>query len=69
MGWLGWTEAEALETDVNSVELALSAKTELLKTIYGSGEKDQGGGKPSKKVTANRFKAFVERMNGSRKRG
>ena len=68
MGWLDWSAPQALATEIIAVELALSAKTDLLKTIYGSGEKPRGD-KPGKKVTASRFKAFVDRINGSRKDG
>lgn len=30
MGWLGWTEKEALETDVNAIMVAMEGKLEML---------------------------------------
>jgi hypothetical protein len=30
MGWLGWTERDALNTDVNSILLAMEGKVEMM---------------------------------------
>lgn len=30
MGWLGWTEEQALKTDVNSIMIAMEGKLEML---------------------------------------
>lgn len=62
MGWLGWTPEVALQTDVNVLILALDGKTDMLEMIYGSGKSDRGR-KGKKGVTADRFKAFRDRVN------
>jgi hypothetical protein len=65
MGWLGWTPEVALAADVNLIEMALSSRSDLLKTIFGSGEKE----KPKGKLTARGFKAFAARHNGKKRSG
>lgn len=67
MGWLGWTADEALSTDIALVEIALSAKSDLLMMIHGTGKK-QTDGKKRGKVTPDGFKAFAKRTNGARKK-
>lgn len=69
MGWLGWTPDVVLATDVNLIEMALASRSDLLSTIFGSGEKGKGKGKRKGRVTANRFKAFRDRINGNKRHG
>lgn len=54
MGWLGWTEQQALGTDVNSIMIAMEGKLEMLyPEIRGR-----------KAVTATaKFKSFVKSNN------
>lgn len=69
MGWLGWMPDVALATDVNLIEMALSSRSDLLSTIFGSGEKSKGKGKRKGRVSASRFKAFASRINGKKRDG
>lgn len=56
MGWLGWSEREAMEADVNSVLMALDRRAELLKMIFGGKDADEGEGQD---LTVNRVKSFA----------
>jgi len=38
LGWLGWTEEQALSADVNAIEIAHLGRLEMLATVFG-GEK------------------------------
>lgn len=59
MGWLGWSEQEALDADVNSIHLALEGKAEMLKLIHFPEEK-----KETVKVDpVTAFKAFADDHN------
>ena len=40
MGWLGWTESEALSADVNTIQVAMRGKVAMLRAIFGGGEPD-----------------------------
>lgn len=35
LGWLGWTEHDALKTDVNAILLALEGRKAMLRYIFG----------------------------------
>jgi hypothetical protein len=41
MGWLGWTETEALSADVNTIQVAMRGKVAMLRAIFGGGESEQ----------------------------
>lgn len=69
MGWLGWTPDAALNADVNLVEMALASRSDLMSTIFGSGEKGKPKDKRKGKVTAKRFRAFAERNNRTKRNG
>ena len=69
MGWLGWPPETALAADVNLIEMALSSRSDLLSTIFGSGEKPKGKDKHKGRVTEGRFKAFRDRINGKKRNG
>lgn len=56
MGWLGWTERESLDTDVNSIMLAMEGKLEMM---YPEAKEKAN----RKKNIANRFKAFAAEHN------
>lgn len=34
MGWLGWSEREAMEADVNAIEIAMEGKMEMIKFAF-----------------------------------
>lgn len=40
MGWLGWTEEQALSSDVNAIEVGMRGKVAMLQAIFGSGKDD-----------------------------
>lgn len=56
MGWLGWTERESLDTDVNSIMIAMEGKLEMM--YPQAKEKAQ-----KKKSAPERFKAFAAANN------
>lgn len=39
MGWLGWTEDQALSADVNAIEVAMRGKVAMLQAIFGASDK------------------------------
>lgn len=57
MGWLGWSEPQALEADVNSILIAIEGKLELM---YPNIKEKT---KPA--TFAQRFHAFVKDHNTS----
>lgn len=67
MGWLGWSEPQALAADVNSVILALEAKREMLAACYGDG-KPKGKKRRGKPSSAD-FRKFAAQNNRRLKGG
>lgn len=68
MGWLGWTERDALDADVNSILLAMEGRIEMM---YPEAKKQNGVAASSKfkdfvKSHNARYKAKQERRNGGR---
>lgn len=61
MGWLGWTEREALDTDVNSIMIAMEGKLDMM---YPEAREKAN----RKKTVANRFKAFAAANNASKEK-
>jgi hypothetical protein len=59
---LGYTPAEALTCNVNDLELALRARIDLLKQIFGSSEKPDSL-PPRRPMTAERFRAIASAHN------
>lgn len=58
MGWLGWTERDALRTDVNSILVAMEGKLEMLYPAIKE--------KASKKRNFNgAFKDFIKTHNAN----
>ncbi len=55
MGWLGWTERDALSTDVNSIMVAMEGKLEMM---YPAIKEQSSSG-----VNAGAFKDFVKTHN------
>lgn len=56
MGWLGWTEEQALKTDVNCILIAMEGKLEMLYPQIVA-EKEKRG------TMSARFKTFVSEHN------
>ncbi len=42
MGWLGWSEQDALSADVNTIIVAHRGRVAMLKATFGSGEDAPG---------------------------
>lgn len=61
MGWLGWTEREALDTDVNSIMIAMEGKLDMM---YPEAREKAN----RKKTIANRFKAFAAANNADKEK-
>lgn len=38
MGWLGWTEADTLDTSMPAIMMAYEGRKDMLQRIFGSGE-------------------------------
>src|SRR5690606_23504683 len=43
LGWLGWSEDQAMRADVNSILIGYVGKMEMLKAISGTAEYQPGG--------------------------
>ncbi len=61
-GWLGWSEEQALDADMNTIVLAYTGKTEMLKAIFGSTD-DNRPSKSKPKPTAKQVKNFAKTHN------
>lgn len=57
---LKWPPDQAMRTDVNLILMALDAHWQMVKAIFGSGEKDPEERKP---MTAERWQAFSKGHN------
>lgn len=60
MGWLGWNERDSLDTDVNSILIAMEGRLDMM---YPEA-KEQAD---RKKAIPNRFKAFAAAHNANLK--
>lgn len=49
MGWLGWSEEQAMSADVNAIEVGMRGKVAMLKAIFGGGE--DGSGAPARPIS------------------
>lgn len=38
MGWLGWSEEQALSADVNAIAVAMQGRVAMLRAVFGGGE-------------------------------
>lgn len=56
MGWLGWTEEQALKTDINSIMVAMEGRLEMM---FPEIKKQNA----QKRDFATSFKAFVRDNN------
>jgi hypothetical protein len=39
MGWLGWSESDALAADVNAILVAMQGRVAMLKAVFGGEDK------------------------------
>lgn len=60
MGWLGWEPAVAMAADINCILIAVEARIELIGMIFGDGKPKP---KKGKRVTADSFRQFANRIN------
>lgn len=56
MGWLGWTERDALATDVNSIQLAMEGKIEMMDPSARRGDGES-------QLAAAKFRSFARDHN------
>jgi hypothetical protein len=56
MGWLGWTEQQAMQTDVNSIELAMEGKIEMINPELAQENRSRG-------LAGSKFRAFARDHN------
>lgn len=63
LGWLGWSEDQMMDADINSILVGFRGKMAMLKACYGSSEKDKDApNKPGKPSVAD-FKSFTRTHN------
>jgi hypothetical protein len=60
LGWLGWTEDQLMDADLNAILVAYRGRVEMLKAIFGSSDDDSGSTKTPKPKD---FKAFSKEHN------
>jgi hypothetical protein len=41
MGWMGWSEEQALRSDVNAIQVAYEGRCDMLKAIFGGEDDDE----------------------------
>lgn len=54
MGWLGWTEAQALSADVNAIAIAYEGRLDMLATI-GLVKRETPPATPQRRMTEELF--------------
>lgn len=62
MGWLGWTQEQAMRADVNAIEIAMEGRIDMLRTVWGSK-------KEKKPPVPTRWGDFVKTHNEIIRRG
>lgn len=58
MGWLGWTEQQALSSDVNAIAVAYEGRVGMLKAIFGDGSKSEKAKVSSREMSPVLFDAL-----------
>ena len=68
LGWLGWTEEEALSADMNAIFVGQAGLKKKLQFIYGKPDGDTSGDtSPSpRKPSADDIKRFAAQQNALR---
>jgi hypothetical protein len=41
LGWLGWTEPEAMAADVNAIAVAMKGRFAMLRAVFGGEEEEE----------------------------
>lgn len=73
MGWIGWSEADTLDTTMSGILLAYDGRMDLLKSIFGGGDSDTGspgqaGGRaPKTKATPDNIRGALRMLGGGRR--
>lgn len=72
LGWMGWTEQQSLDMDVNALVIAQEGRFEFLETIFGSSKTEDQSGKlvtlhkpPKQKLKVLSPEAFDAMFSGS----
>ena len=60
LGWLGWTEEQALKSDVNAIQIAYAGRIDLLTHIFGK-RKDDKPNVASRPLTPQLFDALFSK--------
>lgn len=58
LGWMGWTEEQALRTDVNAIQAAYEGRCDMFRALFGSGEPAASTVVSSQPMTAELFDAM-----------
>jgi hypothetical protein len=61
-GWLGWTEQQALATRMTTIVAAYDGRMDMLKAIFGSGEKSRKGKPPADGLVSAKDPAAVKAL-------
>lgn len=75
MGWLGWTEAQTLDTSMPAIVMAYDGRIEMLQSIFGKGETKADEAKAEAPVdeagmpVADRVKSALRSLMGGRSGG
>ena len=68
LGWLGWSEDEALSSDMNAILVGRAGLTKKLQFIYGKHDSDTSDNTSTspRKPSADDFKRFAAQQNALR---
>lgn len=67
MGWMGWTEAETLDTSIPAIALAYDGRIKMLQSIFGKGEAKPDESAPADEASmplADRLKSAFRALKG-----
>lgn len=66
MGWLGWSEADTLDASMAGILLAYEGRLDLLKSIFGGGEKSKT---PDTLASPGKIKNALRMLGGGKRSG
>lgn len=72
MGWIGWSEADTLDTTMSGILLAYEGRMDLLKSIFGGGDDADKHGKgkiPKTKATPDKIRGALRMLGGGQPAG
>lgn len=64
MGWMGWTEADTLDTTMTGILLAFDGRQEMLKAIFGGGDDKDKPKTPTTPATPNKIRSAIRMLGG-----